>query len=570
MSKIKNEKAYSKKRISFFGGVQEGFLKKGDAASEIRNFRILPDGSLEKRNGWASLKLFSSPIRGFWQGCINNESYVFLVAQNTVYRILENNDTLVVGSLSTSLGKVHFRRYRNRLYLFDGSSIRIFKPSQNTFAVARGYVPLFGENWHPTNMGFTNEPANLLNRNLRIHYLNSTGTRTFKLPFYSESIDSIRVNNRVTTDYSFTTGSDQFTLSSANPGDIVEIAITVCYSDAMEQQLHGATESFLHRDGTHEKLLLYGAPEGYRVFCSSEITDLMLNFCSVYYDDCDPLYFKYNQILLIGDADHPVTAMTSNFDRILAFHTDGTHSIQIENDTIYSYPVLSNIGCSTKGAAIQIGNDSIVANERGICRLHATSSDPDSFSITNLSEALGKKRSQEISQNVILFWDNASQELWVRNINERTEGLVWVFNAVLNEWYCFDDIFATFFAVYNGQILFDRGAMLCVFDETTHADNGTPFTAYYQSGYLNFESVHSPKRSLRATVTAQTNRTGMALTLETERNSHIFHLEGGSHLAPEFFDVRLSPGRFRFLRYRISTTGSNAFHVYEADFFTTL
>lgn len=571
MSKIKHEKAYAKKKISSFGGIREGICKNGENALDIRNLRIRPDGSLEKRSGWRSWRYFTTPVRGFWQGTVEESHYIFTVAGNTVYRIIEGSNVLNIGQIRSSIGTVHFFRYRNRLYLLDGVTVYVFSPKSTSFAPARGYVPLYGHNWHPTQLGDTNEPVNLLNQNLRIHYLNTAGTKTFSLPYFADSLDSVRVNNRVVTDYSFTKGSDSFTLSAASAGDTVEISMTISGTDPLSQQLRSARNSFLYRDGSQESLLLYGASQGYRVFSSSEVSDFMLTYCSIFYSDCDPLYFRYNQTLSIGDDDHPVTAMTSSYDRILAFYPGGAHSISFQNGKIFSYPVLFDTGCSSSGAAVQIGNDSVVINERGVCRLHATASDPDTLSVQNLSECLGEKWSRELCKTASLFWDSTRQELWVRNYSEQEEGIVWIWNASLDKWYCFDQIHANFFSVYNGQLLFGANNRLCYFEENNYADEGVPFDAYYQSDYLSFDSPHAAKRSLRASVCATPGEdSDLLLTLETERTAHTVTFHGKSDSVPAFFDLRISPGRFRFLRYRISCTGKSASKIYEANFFTTL
>ena len=119
MSKIKKEKAYAHKRIVSFGGVREGLAKNEEGASKIRNLRILSDGSMEKRNGWSTRWSFSKNIRGFWQGTVAQNRYIFLVAGNTVYRILDQDNISTLGTLTTSTGRVHFFRYRDRLYLLD-------------------------------------------------------------------------------------------------------------------------------------------------------------------------------------------------------------------------------------------------------------------------------------------------------------------------------------------------------------------------------------------------------------------------------------------------------------------
>ena len=570
MSKIKLEKAYAKHRVSSFGGIREGISKNKVGASDIRNLRIGSNGSLEKRNGWKLQKQLSSPIRGFWEGTLNGESYTFVVCANRVYRLKSTEITALNGTLGSSSGNVKFQRYRDRLYLLDKTVLRCFSPTNQSFLPARGYVPLYGHNWHPTQMGDVNEPLNLLNQNLRIHYLNTTGTKTFSLPFFASTVDSVRVNNKVTTAYTFSEGSDTLTLSSASAGDVVEIAMTISGSGTLIQQLHGATEAYLFRDGTQEQLFLYGSPQGYRVFGTSEVADLSLTYCSLSYADCDPLYFKQSKMLLIGDADHKVTAITANFDRLLAFTTTETHSITVDGDKLYSYPVLLDLGCSIRGAAVQIGNDSIVFNTRGLCRLHSTASDPDNLSVKNLSEDLGASWGKEFPTAVLLLWDNNRQELWVRNPAEASEGIVWIWNAEYDLWYRFDNVYATMLFLREGNPAFVVRNLLCKIDDTVYTDGEESFDAYYQSNYTSQDSAHAVKRALCATVCANTGGATLTLDVETEHRSHSVTFQGKNTSAPEVFTLRLAPGRFRFLRYRITCTGENASKIHEANFFTNL
>ena len=570
MSKIKIEKAYAKHRVSSFGGMREGLSKNGESASEIRNLRITSDGSLEKRSGWRLWKSFSDPLRGFWEGTLNDEYYVFAVAGKNLYRVYDTQNSVLIGLLNTTEGQIHFLRYNDRLYLPDGDTIRVFDTDTESFVLARGYVPLYGRNWHPTQMGDVNEPLNLMNQNLRIHYLNARGEKSFTLPFFASSLDSVRVNNQRTTAYTFTPGSDSFTLPSAAAGDSVEVAMTISGTNALNQQLHRVTRGCLYRNGALEQLFLYGAPQGYRIFGTTSVSDIMLAACSVFYSDCDPLYCTQSQMLLIGDTDHPVTAITPNFDRLLAFTTKETHSISIDRDQLYSYPVLSDLGCSAKDATAQIGNDVIVLNARGVCRLHATASDPDSLSVSNLSEALGTTWSKNLSESTVFFWDNVKQELWVMDISKYNEGIVWIWNAELEEWYCFDGIRALFFAFYQGKILFGAEKDLRIFEEGLGNDGGTDFNAYYQSNYMSFDSASAIKRALRVVISATTDGSDLQLDLETENMLRSFLLEGKNRNAPSVLDVRFAPGRFRFFRYRITCIGNRASKIHEANFFTTL
>ena len=298
----------------------------------------------------------------------------------------------------------------------------------------------------------------------------------------------------------------------------------------------------------------------------------MLNYCKVFYSNCDPLYVQGNQTLMIGDADHPITALATNYDRVLAFHTGGAWSVSFSNDgsQVFAYPALTDIGCTAKGAALSFGNDIIVVNQSGVCRLHSTSSDPDSFTVTNLSEKIAGKLGAGIRESACLFWDPVQQELWVRDSTEPEDGLVWIWNASLKEWYSFDGIFASFFFSLNGSIAFAADSRVCVFSSTQYTDDGQAFETYYQSGYQSFAHPEAIKRGLRSSLCVKNDRSELFLTVNTENDHRQMRFLGTSSVHPCHFDRRIALGRFRFFSYRLSCTGSMALRVFLANFFTSL
>ena len=99
-------------------------------------------------------------------------------------------------------------------------------------------------------------------------------------------------------------------------------------------------------------------------------------------------------------------------------------------------------------------------------------------------------------------------------------------------------------------------------DEALDTDNGVPIAAYYQSHFLSLSEPSFYKRAIRASLCADTGSTTLTLGLQTERDEQDFTLTGSDTEAPEFLDRRLSLGRFRFLRYRISAFGSARVRIY--------
>ena len=231
MSKIKPKHAYAKAVFDRFEGISEGTPSEENALSELCNFRILPNGSLEKRCGWYVYTSLPDTVRGVWQGTLEGTSFCFAVGGNKVYQV-RNGNVNEISTLTTTTGRVTFISYRGRLYLLDGAETYVLRMSPLRFTVAIGYAPLYGRNWHPTDYGQPNEPFNLFSSRLRIHYFNTTSSTTFNLPYYASSIDKVRVDGVEVKNVGFSAPSDHFTIPTA--GASVEVAFTVAMDSEIE------------------------------------------------------------------------------------------------------------------------------------------------------------------------------------------------------------------------------------------------------------------------------------------------------------------------------------------------
>ena len=67
MSVHDNRRATVNKRVTEFGGIRSIARISDSGSSDMKNFRILPDGSLEKRCGFETVILGTKPIRGYWE-----------------------------------------------------------------------------------------------------------------------------------------------------------------------------------------------------------------------------------------------------------------------------------------------------------------------------------------------------------------------------------------------------------------------------------------------------------------------------------------------------------------------
>lgn len=553
MSKIRPEQAYAKKIFDGFEGLCTDTPPSGGGLRTISNFRIRENGVLEKRCGYRTYALFSAPIRGFWQGTVGKRVRCFAVSGSTVY-LLQNGTQTDCSEILTSGGAVRFFLYSDRLFLSDGYRIYAFDEASLRFDVTDGYAPLYGRNWHPTDQGEVYEDLNLLSPKLRIHYLNTTGSTEFHLPYYAESIDTVRVDNRTVTDYSLNTAGNILTLSSA--GTTVEIAFSMALEDSEFTPLRTCTRAFTDRIDDRERLILYGSSQGNSLFCATPVDSFMLSTCKVFYPDVTPLYFTANGSVSVGTPDTPVTSLYRNHDRVLAFHKTGASSISFDadSDRVSVYPLLRGVGCCVPGVDLTPEGDPIILNERGILQLSSTISEPDVFTLKNLSEGLTEVRELCKKADTIVFHDTVHGELWLRDPADE-KGIVWVLRLSGKQWYCFEAINATLFCGIDGSPAYaDAYGDLFVFDDTLLTDSGTPIKATLETEFLSLSYPERPKRSLRVSLQAE-KRGSMHLTVESEKCSTSYAFSEKDDPIPSLIDLRTSLGRFRFVRIRITDNG---------------
>lgn len=553
MSKIKPERAYSKKIFDGFDGLSSVTPPSEGGLHAISNFRIREDGVLEKRCGYRTHAIFPEPVRGFWQGTVGESSRCFAVSGCTVY-LLHNGTQTGCSDIATADGAVCFFTYSDRLFLSDGYRIYAFDDQRMLFAETDGYAPLYGRNWHPTDHGEVYEPLNLLSPKLRVHYLNTTGTTEFRLPYYAASIDKVRIDNRNVTGYSLNAAGDVLTVSTV--GSSVEVAFRMAMDDSEFDRVRTCTRAFSDRINDRERLILYGSSDGSDLLCATPVDWMMQSSCNVFYPDTPPLYFTSDGLVNVGTPESPVTALYRNHDRILAFHKTGAVSVNFdpENDSISVYPLLRGIGCCVNGVDLSVEGEPIILNERGILQLSSTVSEPDVFSQKELSGGLSEIKELCKNPNTAVFYDTAHGELWLRDPSNE-KGTVWVMRLSTKQWYCFDAINATFFCNVDGSPAYaDEFGNLFVFDDDLFTDGGIPITATLETEFLSLSYPELSKRSLRVSLCG-VGRGTVNLTLETEKQSKTYAFPEDDSPNPSLIDLRAALGRFRFVRVRISDHG---------------
>lgn len=567
MARIKSKRSDLGTLSCKFGGMGKHTPLSPAGAEDMCNFRILPNGVLKVRSGYARKKHFLSgeKVRGVWEGTIGGTSLFFAVVGDTVYRLAGNTLTEApVGTVTDGEENVHFCAYEDALYLLDGTNIWSFSLTANKFEAVEPYVPLYGYQWSPSTYGDVNEEINLLTPRMRVHYYNSTGSTVFTLPYYADSVEVVYTDNKKTTDYSFTKGSNKITFNSTPT--IVEVGFTVSLNEELRATILAAQMSFIYSRDGENRLLLWGRDA--RLFCSRSVSMPMMSSCRVFYPKASSLYFCMEDILFLGDNAHPISTICPLYETLLVFTSDRIWSLAFEKDGIQSTLALRDMGCASPRGTIPYESGVLAAMDGGIYHITASPARPEELFLERVSFGIDEKFPTGFTNTVHLIRNFASGEVWMRDPSNTT-GEVWVWNTEIKEWYRFSNIPAAFFFKGENDLGFASGSDIFFFDRSYTTDNNASINAYYKSPYLDFGFPDSIRRSMRAFLYAAPSKSASQILFETEQGEQSYRLTSPTYAtAPQFYDMRMGTHRYRFLRFHLSINAKHAAEFYRLDIYS--
>lgn len=565
------KKATERHRVSEFGGIRTNARLSPLGASDMRNFRILSDGSLEKRCGTRLRFYLTGSVRGAWEGTVEGKSYFFVVAGASVYRLTEDDpvgEPIPIYYLPTDSGRVSFLFYADRLYLDDGIALCRFIPGLESFTVADGYTPLYGKNWSPGGMGAIYEPRNLIQNRIRLHYVNTLGETEFRLPYSAKRIERLKINGRTVTNFSFVEGSTTFHISNDLAMQYGNVEVAVALDPLFDRRtaiLNGALAT-VYSDPYREAVIFGGGTAGYRLYYTTPVSEEQLNASASFYSNSDPLYVCEGSEFSVGSAQHPITALLQSGRQLLIFNDRTMWALRYPKSDSNAPEILllrSGIGCSSRFGALLCDSDVVTVQENGITRIDFDPNDPDVCETESLSIPISNKLSQEMLKRAILLWQRSVGELWVRDPDDSL-GTVWIYSKAHKSWYAYAGLNASCLFEGFGTVGFGTPmGRFYLMDESYDTDAGEPIDAWYESLYLEPDWPEAPRRIGRACLCADLGGSELDLTVESEHETQSFTLSGNTRNgAPSLFDCRLYLGRFRLLRYKLSAVGTSRCRIH--------
>lgn len=576
MAKANLKGALATEKIGSFGGICHGGSKnstkkeKGFSdASDICNFRILPDGSLEKRSGFAPIMTLPDEPRAFWSGYLDGDELSFALIGSAVYSIDFSSETLtLLGNILSSVGKAEFFFCNGVLYLVDGEDF--YRYDGEDFVTFSGYVPLYGKDWGQRYGNEIYEHINFLSDKIRIVYNLSEPSNYFYFGVKCKEILSVKRNGiEYVSDMTLSADGKSMKYSGGGmmpEGQDIFVCLRLDDSEYRRDELIGVTHGTVYGGSDDNRMLLWGGHNKSLIFTSKHV--LRQSYLESLESDpaSSEVYFPINQTVSVTDGRYPITALCRHYDRLLVFteretwmadFTDGAHEADI-------VPINSSVGCLSEGGAVLGGNSPYSVSERGIYRWTSNSDERDECNAVCISGEINDMLDESFFDHAVCFYLRARNEVWFAD-PDSDEQQVFIYSISGEKWYRFDGIPVDSFFGYKGDVGMLYGKYIFAFSDLLRVDTAcdgktqSNIEAFYESNVDDFGHEECTKHLKRILVRAKCDGDEFDIVLRGdmggERRIEISEREGDRGKYPTYLDARSDIGRFREMDFIVHSGG---------------
>jgi len=427
MAKLSLQNAFASEAADSFSGINRCDLAgKLSEAYDMTNLRILCDGSLARREGYACLAQMPAPVTAV-AATPTQPELLYVITGGTLYSV-----SLIDGSFSTiqDVGSYNdpacFITMPDKLFLVCGE---IYEITPTGIKGVSGYVPLIGRNWKSYG-GEPYEPLNLMSQRAHIHYVMEDRTSILYTGQNLLSVDAVyangaRVNDAVPLDGTYV----QLPYALEKQTE-VDVYFTVNRSDLEGRaELMSCTQGYSCGKGDRAISVLFGGKSINRMFCIKQASAEQQAAYAAVYPEADRMYCPMGQMPLT-DMPGGIRAVCGEPDCLLV--VGAYDSRRIYPDGELSIPGVG--GCKAQGSVAYFNGTAYIASIDGIRRLPLRSGRGEL-----ISHPLGDLISPDASADAVLYYNPAADELIVSD-PEDSAGTAFIFNAARECWYKFEGI----------------------------------------------------------------------------------------------------------------------------------
>lgn len=507
-----------------FSGSGETELLPGESP-HMKNFKIIDGYKMLKRDGYRKIASPEGKCRGIWCGALEGEEQLLAVFGTRLYRVGADGSALETGTVGGE-GECSFLLFRDRLYLLNGTGIRVYFSGQVRDLTP--YRPLVAIATPPGGGGTPFEGVNRLTGQMRQSFTPDGTSYTFRVAVSGlVSIDYVKYNGRTlaASEYSINLGNGSVVLSEAptvTTPDCLEIGFTKDNPENLDS-IHKCRFGISYGGENDTRVFLWGNPDKPDIRYYSDIADGMPCF----------EYFPENNFSAVGDGER-ITAIVRQYDRQLIFTKKQAYLSYLEMQTdsmgkhYASFPIrtLSSVrGCVSERFALLADNFPLTVCDDGIFRWTSTNI-RDERCAQKISGRIDAALQNRDLSALRAFDYERDSEIWFFS-----EGEVYLYQYALDVFYCYDNIRALQFACSaRGELYFANDDGVFRF-EASDRDEGGEIDAQWHSHYgeLSGKSEYKDVQSVE-------------LILKSEKKSEVSILFAADNVSASSTHFRLKCG----------------------------
>ncbi|MCQ2354384.1 MAG: hypothetical protein MJ102_04670 [Clostridia bacterium] len=546
-----------------------------NACSDIRNLRLLSDGTLRSRSGYNHATTLMSEPRAIMTDFKDGEPVLYALCEDNVICIEPDGSHYTVSYLNTESGDASIFRHGDAIYAIDGYELYRKLPDEEDFDAVSGYVPLYGDGWDPLIGGKIAEPLNLLSRNFRLRFLtgkDGADQVAFRLPFIL--VNSVRVNGASVTPASIgitaTSGDGSPIRASLPPDSEIIFGLSLPWDYFHRTDITSCVNALSVGELSDERICCFGGTNCGEMFFTRPVTDAQLAESQKFFPSSSSIYFPSTSRITFGEGRHPIRSVCRYFNRQLVF-TSGDAWVMNwdgkEDDPKVYLPwirrISPSLGASDPLATLSFDGGVMTFSGRTFFRWSSSSEIATRFTALPVSENIAPLLPEDTSGKVSGAVDEERGEAWF-SFADDSEGRCFVWNYRLEAWYVFTGIYADRIFRWGKNIAFIRGQELFVFDDSavcdTDEDSSSPIPVSVTSNWLDFGHPETLKKGVW--VMLRHAGSPLTVTLSDSFGCERKTLMGGPGSRSDtplegYAEDRIDIGSFRFLRCSVSSDGSS-------------
>ncbi|MCL2409438.1 MAG: hypothetical protein FWC96_07470 [Oscillospiraceae bacterium] len=574
MARIQPNPGVSVMRINSWLGVNEHpdgdtELRPGEAA-EMINFRITKDGNLQIRPGMRTVhyaRAWPGPIRGVWHGRVKGAAVTVFAAGGRIWTFdFSTAEATEITAETVTDGATTFFGFARKLYIMTGHEYLEWD-GDGPVRQVEGYRPLVSLSRHPSGGGSELEQINKLTGKRRVRYSPTDEIRVYQLPERDiKSVDYVRDlaagadidSDRFTAD--LVNGIITFNFTPANGINTIEIGYTAGTDFRREVEAKRFAEFF--NGGADNRVFIYGDESNKALYTG---LDTAGNPRADYFPDLN--------VLDVGTANTPITAMIRHQDRLAVFKTDSAYTVQHGVITLedgraipafYVSTVNRSIGNAAPGQAELVQNNPRTLFNSAVYEWSHQAIQTltqDSRQSRVVSRRVHATLSAMNLKNAVTFDDNERQEFYIIE-----DGVAVVNNYMTDTWFIYRDFdISHLFTVDGGLYGTTRDGDIVRISRAHTSDNGRAIHARWVSGSIAFNRDWQRKFVSRLFVTMKpearsfiragirTNRSQRIMRtisqgLITFKDANFRHWSFGANRQPQTRRLRIRANKLTYLQ----------------------